>query len=99
TSLMTLWNGFLVRSSRSSLIFSNSLRVSVSSKNTGFFSESTVMYGRLIDVDEELDSSILARSAASRTRGIAILSFVRSRPVLVLKLLTIQSTKIGRAHV
>ena len=50
------------------------------------------MYGRLIDVEELDDSSILARSAASRTRGMAILSFVRSRPVLLLNLVTIQST-------
>ena len=60
----------------------------VSSRNSGFFSASTVMYGRLIDVWLELDSSIFAFSAASRRRCIAILSFVRSMPLAALNCVT-----------
>ena len=90
-SRMTLLNGALARSRRSAVTFSNSERVSVSSRKTGLPSW-TVMYGRLIDVLVELESSILASSAASRMRGIAILSLVRSRPVLDLKPSTIHFT-------
>ena len=66
-SLMTDWNGARVRSSRSWVIFWNSARVSCSSRNSGFLSASTVMYGRLIDVLCELDPGqdydwLLARS-------------------------------------
>ncbi|CAB4878579.1 unannotated protein [freshwater metagenome] len=48
--------------------------------NNGFFSASTVMYGKLIDADCEDESSIFAFSAASRIRCIAILSLVKSIP-------------------
>ncbi len=42
---------------------------------------SAVMNGRLMSVVRVLDSSTFAFSAASRTRCVAILSFLRSMPV------------------
>ncbi|CNK49420.1 Uncharacterised protein [Mycobacterium tuberculosis] len=50
------------------------------------------MYGRLIDVLPDEDSSILAFSAASRSRCIAILSLVRSMPLVPLNLSTSHCT-------
>ena len=91
-SLMTAWNGWRQRSSRSCVMRWNSARERVSSRNSGFLSASTVMYGRLIEVDWLEDSSILAFSAASRRRWSAILSLVRSMPFCALNLSTSQST-------
>ena len=92
-SLMTAWNGALVRSSRSAVIFSNCARVRVSSRCSGP-SALAVMYGRLIDVCIELDSSIFAFSAASRRRCMAILSLDRSTPCAFLNCVTSQSTTL-----
>ena len=90
-SLRTARTGFLVRSNKSAVICSNCERDKVSSKCNGP-SALAVMYGKLIDVDIELESSIFAFSAASRRRCIAILSFDKSTPCAFLNDVTIQST-------
>ena len=53
--------------------------------------ESAVMKGRLISVCIRVDSSILARSAASRSRWSAILSCLRSIPCSLWNSSAIQS--------
>ncbi len=78
-SLTALWNGPLHRSRRSLVSCSNWARVSFSSRCSGP-SADAVMYGRLTEVSEDDDSSIFARSAASRSRCTAILSLARSTP-------------------
>lgn len=78
-SLMTLWNGTLQRSSRSEVSCWNWARVSFSSRCSGPSAEA-VMYGRLMEVSVEDESSIFAFSAASRRRWRAILSLARSTP-------------------
>ena len=90
-SRITDWNGVLVRSSRSAVSRWNCARVSFSSRCSGPASDA-VMYGRLIVVSDEEDSSILAFSAASRSRCIAIRSLDRSTPWPFLNFLTSQST-------
>ena len=51
------------------------------------------MYGRFTELCCDEDNSIFAFSAASRTRCIAILSFVKSIPFLLRKVLTKCSTR------
>ena len=78
-SLMTFWNGALVRSSRSLVICSNWARVSVSSRWIGPFSDIERYCIEMLVLVAD-DSSFLACSAASRRRCIAILSLDRSTP-------------------
>src|SRR5688500_20368778 len=67
-SVMTSWNGFLVRSSRSLVRSWNLARVSCSSRWTGP-SGVTERYCREMLVLVEEESSFLACSAASRRRS------------------------------
>ena len=90
-SLMTLANGALQRSSRSWVICWNCERVSFSSRWSGP-SALAVMYGRLIEVSADEDSSIFAFSADSRSRCSAILSLDRSTPCAFWNCLTRWST-------
>ena len=83
--------GSCSRSSRSEVIRWNSARVSVTSRCSGP-SELAVMYGRLMLVWLDCESSIFAFSAASRRRCMAILSLDRSTPCWPLKVLTRCST-------
>ena len=78
-SLTACSNGVLQRSTRSSVIRSNSARVSFISRCSGP-SAVAVMNGRLMVVSATCDSSILAFSAASFSRCSAIRSFDRSTP-------------------
>jgi hypothetical protein len=66
-SFNALSNGFLQRLSRSAVICSKFARVSFSCKCFGPLA-SAVIYGRLISLSNKVDSSILAFSAASRSR-------------------------------
>ncbi len=90
-SLITAWNGARARSSRSLVIFWNSARESFSSRCSGPDSV-RLRYGRWIVVSAALDSSILAFSACSCSRCMAILSPVRSVPYLFLNCFTSHST-------
>ena len=72
-------NGPRQRSTRSRVSSSNLARVRLTSRWTGP-SGVLLMNGRLMLVCVTLDSSIFAFSAASRTRCMACLSFLRSMP-------------------
>ena len=89
---MTLANGLRQRSSRSCVICWNCARVIFSSRCSGP-SALAVMYGRLIVVSADEDSSIFAFSADSRRRWSAILSLARSIPWALLNCLTRWSTR------
>ena len=82
--------GPLHRSTRSAVSSLNWARVSFTSRCLGP-SDVAVMNGRLIWVSWTEDSSILAFSAASWRRWVAILSADRSTPSVSLNVLTSQS--------
>ena len=89
-SLRAFWQGIFVLSMRSSISCSKAALVRVICRCFGPVA-SAEMNGRLISVDVELESSILAFSAASFSLWRAILSVERSIPVSFLKELTIHS--------
>ena len=89
-SAMACSNGPLHASTRSAVSSLNLARVSFTSRCLGP-SEVAVMKGRLIWVSCTEDSSILAFSAASFRRWVAILSADRSTPSVSLNVLTSQS--------
>ncbi|CCY65635.1 putative uncharacterized protein [Prevotella sp. CAG:1124] len=89
-SRMAFWHGTRQAWMSECASCSNCARVRVFTRCLGT-PPSAVMYGRLISVELELDSSILAFSAASFRRCIAIGSFDKSIPSSALKPFTSQS--------
>ena len=90
-SVTALSKGTRSRSTRSEVIRSSSPRVRRCSMWSGP-SGVAVMKGRLIVVSRVEESSILAFSAASLSRCMAILSLDRSMPWLFLKVVSSHST-------
>ena len=78
-SLMTSLNGFLVRSSRSEVRFSNWARVSDSSRLAGPFSVSD-RYGRAIVVEVEECYLHCAKALSGRSRPESLRSGGRGSP-------------------
>ena len=89
-SLIACSVGPIMRSSRSRVMSSSCARVKVNSRCAGPSGVDEIK-GRLILAVISVESSILAFSAASFSRCIAIRSFVRSMPVSFLNSVVIQS--------